>query len=104
MISITKKPPARMLHVSEFAACRDPNYSLQPQAAAVGIKFNIQYESTRGHAQQMFHSSFKEIHMYFRQANRWVLMDFCVAVHGTCDIAKEMKRYNMNNLTVSSRD
>ena len=91
MISITKYP-ACMLNVSEFAAYRaiyHPQYSLRPQAAAVGVKFNIQYESTLKYSQQIFHSSFKEIHMYFRQANRWVLMDFCVAVHGTCDTAME---------------
>ena len=31
-------------------------------------------------------------------------MDFCATVHGTCDIAKEVKMYNINNLTVSSLD
>ena len=25
-------------------------------------------------------------------------MDFCGVVHRTCDIAKEVKRYNINNL------
>ena len=99
MISTTKNP-ACMLHVSEFAVCRVPQLSLR-----FSNKFNIQCESTWGHAQQIFHSSIKEIHMYFsKPINRRVFMDFCVAVHGTCDIAKEVKRYNINNLTVSSLD
>ena len=84
-----------MLHVSEFAVCRDPQLSLQP---AVGIKF-IELHAGM-HNRYFIHPSRKYTCIFYT----WVLMDFCVAVHGTCDIAKEVKRYNINSLTVSLLD
>ena len=104
MIIITKKTPAYMLNVSE-SAVHVPSHQLshRPQAAAVGIKFNIQYESTLKHVQQIFHSCFKEIHMYFRQAKQQLdSHGFLLAVHGTCDIANELSGKSKKVIFITS--